>query len=215
MDASQEIIDRRARIRENQRKSRARKQEYIQELEHQIAQCKEQAQQSDIDHRITVQKLQAENRRLKDLLASLGVSPASVEQCLQQAAPAAILDRKIAIRALPRSPHPASPMSSTKVPSAREISPDDALQKTEDPSLCRCPITGQDINTLPSDQDQLDSTLCSIAEELINQYNTCGADVDEIHRKLSAGFRKGMAGGGCSVKNHILFQVLDEISNGI
>ncbi|KAJ5818627.1 hypothetical protein N7474_004218 [Penicillium riverlandense] len=215
MDPSPETLDRRARIRENQRKSRARRQEYIQELEHQVAQCKEQAQQSDIDHRITVQKLQAENRQLKDLLASLGYSPAAVEQCLQQAAPAPVLDRKIAIPALPRSTHSASPVSSTAVPSASESSHDDSLKSPENPSLCRCPITGQDVDTLPSDQDQLGSTLCSIAEELIHQYNTRGTDLDEIRRHLSAGFRKGMAGDGCSVRNQILFQVLDEISNGI
>ncbi|CAL5867395.1 uncharacterized protein PFLUO_LOCUS1614 [Penicillium psychrofluorescens] len=215
MDASQEALDRRARIRDNQRKSRARKQEYIQELEHQVAQCKQQAQQSDIDHRITVQKLQAENRRLKDRLTSLGFSPASIEQCLQQDDPAPVLDRKIAIPALPRSPPPASPTSSATEPSASKTGHDDTLQKPKDPSLCRCLLTGQDVDTLPSDQDRLDSTLCSIAEELIHQYNTRGTDLDEIRRHLSAGFRKGMAGDGCSVRNHVLFQVLDEISNVI
>jgi hypothetical protein len=57
--------------------------------------------------------------------------------------------------------------------------------------------------------------MCAIADELINQYNTRGADMDEIRRKLWSGFRAGNSGDGCRVQNQILFQVLDEISNNI
>ena len=50
---------------------------------------------------------------------------------------------------------------------------------------------------------------------MINQYNTKGIDVDEIRRKIWSGFRAGANGTGCRVQNHILFQVLDDISSDV
>ena len=95
-------MERLARVRENQRKSRARKQEYVNELEQRLAACKEQAHQKDIEHRLATQKVEAENRHLKALLGSLGVSSASVQQYLQEADTGANTNRKVAIPAIQR-----------------------------------------------------------------------------------------------------------------
>ncbi|KAL2014711.1 hypothetical protein VTN00DRAFT_2236 [Thermoascus crustaceus] len=104
-DADQKKLDRLARVRENQRKSRARRQEYIQELEQQLAVYKAQAHQKDIEHRISIQKLEAENAKLRHLLSSLGVQPSSVDEYLQGHSNP-VVTQKVAIPALPRPEPP-------------------------------------------------------------------------------------------------------------
>jgi hypothetical protein len=84
--------------------------------------------------------------------------------------------------------------------------------KRANPSLCDC-SPGAEIPE--GDGDLLNTTLCGMAEELINQYNTSGIDIEEIRKKLWAGFKAGTRGDGCRVENQVLFQVLDEISNSI
>ncbi|KGO71815.1 hypothetical protein PITC_028180 [Penicillium italicum] len=240
-------VERLARVRENQRKSRARKQEYVNELEQRLAVCKEQAQQKDIEHRLATQKVEAENRHLKALLGLLGVSSASVQQYLQEADTGANTTRKVAIPAIQRveGDDPLSPSrrdsrrrnlsmavprvykeesETIELPTAVNstcastvVQPTDQLpkkipQEEEDPALCGCRSDRQNPETV-SDEDVLNSTLCAIAEEMINQYNTKGIEVDEIRRRIWSGFRAGANGTGCRVQNHILFQVLDDISS--
>ncbi|KAJ5384640.1 hypothetical protein N7517_002551 [Penicillium concentricum] len=241
-------VERLARVRENQRKSRARKQEYVNELEQRLAVCKEQAQQKDIEHRLATQKVEAENQHLKALLGSLGVSSASVQQYLQEADTGANTNRKVAIPAIQRveGKNPLSPSrrhtrrsnlsmtvprvykeepETTEMPTAVNstcastvVQPIDQSPKQtpqeEDPALCGCRSERQIPETV-SDEDVLNSTLCAIAEEMINQYNTKGVDVDEIRRQIWSGFRGGANGTGCRVQNHILFQVLDDISSDV
>lgn len=244
-------MERLARVRENQRKSRARKQEYVNELEQRLAVYKEQAHQKDIEHRLATQKVEAENRHLKALLGSLGVSTASVQQYLQEADTGANTNRKVAIPAIQRveednalplpcrdtrrsnlsmavprvykkesetAEPPVSPVAVSNTCASTVVQPTDQPPKQspqeEDPALCGCQSDRQDPETV-SDEDVLNSTLCAIAEEMINQYNTKGIDVDEIRRKIWSGFRAGANGTGCRVQNHILFQVLDDISSDV
>lgn len=221
-------MDRLARVRDNQRKSRARKQEYVKELEQSLAVCKEEAQEKDIAHRLSMQKVEAENRHLKALLESLGVSTGSVQKYLHDA-DAVNVNRKIAIPAIrrPENETPSSKLAmeipriykdpETKLATTKstESAPQSSepKQEEEDPAFCGCRAERQD--SLTTDEDVLNSTLCAIAEEMINQYNTKGIDVDEIRRRIWSGFRAGANGTGCRVQNHVLFQVLDEISNDV
>lgn len=101
--------------------------------------------------------------------------------------------------------------STPEVPKvASDVGPE---QSGKSESVCDC-SPDIDESSWPRDEDVLNTTLCAIAEELINQYNTRGVDLVEIRRKLWDGFRKGLTTGeGCRVQNQILFQVLDEISN--
>ncbi|KAJ5183496.1 hypothetical protein N7492_001112 [Penicillium capsulatum] len=225
-------LDRLARVRENQRNSRARKQEYIRELEQQLVVCKGQTQQNDIKHRLAIQKVEAENRQLKTLLASVGISPGLIEQYLQSANHGTELDRKIAIPAIQRRIHGAlSPSSSSKdgvdlietcSPSPNTYAPagssppeQSVSQNTglTEPALCKCPTENQELTSWPHEEDVLNSTLCAIAEELVSQYNTRGVDPEEVRQRLWSGFRASSSGNGCRVQNQVLFQVLDELSN--
>lgn len=236
------------------------------ELEQRLAVYKEQAHQKDIEHRLATQKVEAENRHLRALLGSLGVSSASVQQYLQEADTGANINRKVAIPAIQRV-EGENPLSlsrrdarrsnlsmaiprvykeepeTTELPAAVRsactptmvqsteqqeavrsacapavVQPTDQPPKQtpqeEDPALCGC-RTDRENSEMVSDEDVLNSTLCAIAEEMINQYNTKGVDVDEIRRRIWSGFRAGANGTGCRVQNHILFQVLDDISSDV
>ncbi|KAJ5748335.1 uncharacterized protein N7511_010031 [Penicillium nucicola] len=384
-------VDRLARVRDNQRKSRARKQQYVKELEQRLSVCETQAQQRDIEYRLAVQKVEAENRHLKTLLATLGISNASVQEYLQVIEHKENTTQKIAIPAVQRpdgrnspahsdgsdrrmslaiprvydhqvkteptehafsvrgsvcgppanndscgpmagnsdcgpqarssscgpdsindctpnsndracgaktggnsceptvsnsscsptfsnntcdptisvsscSPTasnttcgPSSlsilcgPTTSTSTcgpvsgntcgpsssnacaptgsngcgsgPSNNGSRPNETEEqkpteppcqepKVADPDICGCSPSGQEMTPM-SEEDLLNSTLCGIADEMIERYNTKGLDVEEIRRRIWSGFRAGANGTGCRVQNSILFQVLDEISHDV
>ncbi|PYH71636.1 bZIP transcription factor [Aspergillus vadensis CBS 113365] len=236
-------LDRLARIRENQRNSRARKQQHTRELEKKLAALQEQARHRDVEHRMAVQKLEAENRKLRYLLTRSGLTSELLEQYLQIDDPA--LTEKVAIPKLRSTEAQCQSQDSPAcIPKARNAATS-ALQSIEpglfspgqsrdrftkpcsdivqgasdievpvrDRSVCGCG-PGEAVESWPSNGDVLNTTLCAIADELIDQYNTRGVELSEIRRKLWAGFSKGLTTEeGCRVQNHILFQVLDEISN--
>ncbi|RHZ65875.1 hypothetical protein CDV55_101848 [Aspergillus turcosus] len=341
-------VDKLARIRENQRRSRARKQEHIRDLEQKLAYLQEQAQKNDVEHRLVTQRLEMENRKLRYLLSCSGIPPHTVEEYLRTGDDPAVT-RKVAIPALRRSDlqsetlhqekkcsRPCGGISSSTVselqngdgnletqkvaiPASRlpemqpepqcrdqkcsrpcasvpfrdveeksrsifdpvmtqkvilpalqrpEIQPEACCQETkpslpcssspdrseratspaetqnqpsaeEEPSntlespgkpmsqgsrepserarlppLCDCSSGDNDAECFPTNGEVLNTTLCAIADELIQQYNTRGMDIAEIRKRLWAGFSKGLTTEeGCRVQTQILFQVLDEISN--
>ncbi|KAJ5629253.1 hypothetical protein N7528_002910 [Penicillium herquei] len=226
-ETDQKNSQRLARVRENQRKSRAKKQEYVRELEQRIGACNEEAQKKDIENRLKIQKIEAENRHLRTLLRSLGVSSDLVQRYVELADEGAAIDRKVAIPAISRpkdrnystSPNETKPCLApgpSRTPTSEtQEDPSPSRVDTTNPSLCGCSTEEQTENSWPSDDNLLNTTLCTIADDLVSQYNARGTDMDEIRRRLWAGFRKGQSGDGCRVQNNILFQVLDEISNGI
>ncbi|KAF7174046.1 hypothetical protein CNMCM5623_006344 [Aspergillus felis] len=81
-DESHKKLSRLARVRENQRKSRARKRNHVQELEQRLASSKEDAKRKDIERKLLVQKIEAENRKLKGLLTFLGMQASVIETYL-------------------------------------------------------------------------------------------------------------------------------------
>ncbi|RMJ21305.1 hypothetical protein PHISP_07824 [Aspergillus sp. HF37] len=238
MDNNQQTrLQRLARTRENQRKSRARKQEHVQDLEQKLAVCQDDARRKDVEHRLAMQKLEAENRKLRRLLSFGGLPSNAVDQYVQAADDPAMA-RKVAIPALrqsemrsaiPDQPTDGAAGSKDKAqsPAARCGAADDGVRPNTVPhgpqrleqtqkcqSVCSCPPDDDCNGSWPADEDVLNTTLCAIAAELISQYNTRGVDMEEIRQKLWAGFRKGLnSGGECRVQNQVLFQVLDEISN--
>ncbi|KAB8278879.1 hypothetical protein BDV30DRAFT_233336 [Aspergillus minisclerotigenes] len=101
-NVNQKKIDKLARVRENQRKSRARKQEHIRGLEQKLVSLQEQAHQKDVEHRLAVQKLEAENRGLRLLFSRLEI-PAEIIAEYVQAVEDPNTAQKVAIPALRQS----------------------------------------------------------------------------------------------------------------
>lgn len=108
-------------MRENQRKSRARRQQYIEELEQKVAVCNAQAQQREIEHLIALQKLEAENAKLRALLQRAGLAPGLVEDFLKDVSQPTVSE-KIAI---PRLKAPISPHSTSSQYTAPTIKTDE------------------------------------------------------------------------------------------
>lgn len=73
-----------ARVRDNQRRCRARKREYVVELEKKIRDLQDSEVQTNIEnYQSTVQRLEAENGILRALLGQAGFSQSEVEAQLQ------------------------------------------------------------------------------------------------------------------------------------
>ncbi|PVH81147.1 hypothetical protein DL98DRAFT_531600 [Cadophora sp. DSE1049] len=71
------------RVRNNQRRSRARRREYVAELERKIHECEaEGVPTRSIVPEDTIRRLQDENRKLRELLQQAGVEQSTVEQHL-------------------------------------------------------------------------------------------------------------------------------------
>ncbi|KAJ5973685.1 hypothetical protein N7481_010895 [Penicillium waksmanii] len=232
MDSSKKKSDRLARVRANQRNSRARKQEYLQELEQRLAAFQTEDRRKEIEHRLALQKMEAENRHLKTLLNSLGISTELLQQYVQLAEQGNSVDGKVAIPAMhqhvktsttqpvkekpvPATSNSIAPAVMTEKTPEKTAEPIDKTWEASDPPLCKCSPGQRDLASGPVDGDVLNTTLCAIAEELINQYNTRGKDLEEIRQRLWSGFQSGVTGDGCRVQNNVLFEVLDEISHNV
>ncbi|KAH6698105.1 hypothetical protein BKA61DRAFT_246220 [Leptodontidium sp. MPI-SDFR-AT-0119] len=72
-----------ARIRDNQRRSRARRKEYLQELESRLRQCELQGIEASSEIQGAARKVAEENKRLRALLSQQGVKEDSIEVYLQ------------------------------------------------------------------------------------------------------------------------------------
>ncbi|KAE8447666.1 hypothetical protein EG329_010472 [Mollisiaceae sp. DMI_Dod_QoI] len=72
-----------ARIRDNQRRSRARRKEYLQELEARLRQCELQGIEASSEIQMAARRVADENKKLRGLLAQHGVADDSVEAYLQ------------------------------------------------------------------------------------------------------------------------------------
>ncbi|KAF2754619.1 hypothetical protein EJ05DRAFT_479587 [Pseudovirgaria hyperparasitica] len=71
-----------ARIRDNQRRSRARRKEYLQELEQKYRACQQLGIEASAEVQAAARKVLDENKRLRALLREKGVSEAEVNSCL-------------------------------------------------------------------------------------------------------------------------------------
>ncbi|KAG0634016.1 hypothetical protein HOY80DRAFT_988538 [Tuber brumale] len=72
-----------SRIRENQRRSRARKREYMEDLERRWQKCKEMGVQANVELQQAARKVIEENALLREILAEAGIAQEEVERRLQ------------------------------------------------------------------------------------------------------------------------------------
>jgi hypothetical protein len=81
-----------ARIRDNQRRSRARRKEYLQELEARLRQCELQGIEASAEIQLAARRVADENKKLRMLLNQNGVGDDNIEAYLQStASPDAIM----------------------------------------------------------------------------------------------------------------------------
>lgn len=75
-----------ARIRDNQRRSRARRKEYLQELEARLRQCELQGIEASAEIQLAARRVADENKRLRMLLNQNGVGDDNIDAYLQSTA---------------------------------------------------------------------------------------------------------------------------------
>jgi hypothetical protein len=96
---SQSRISKQARIRDNQRRSRARRQEHLQDLERRLSECHVTCREAEL--RLNAFKeLQIENARLRQLLEIFGVNENQINAFIHQDAAIASLSSTPALRQL-------------------------------------------------------------------------------------------------------------------
>ena len=79
-----------------------------------------------------------------------------------------------------------------------------------DKSFC-CMVFGNKA-TGPLQPSPENTVLCSMAKEMIDQYNVNEQDLEQIKNRLAAGFAPpARPGEGCRVHNQLLFEVLNDI----
>jgi hypothetical protein len=80
-----------ARIRDNQRRSRARRKEYLQELEARLRQCELQGIEAASEIQMAARRVADENKKLRALLAQQGLGEDNIEAYLQASPPDAMM----------------------------------------------------------------------------------------------------------------------------
>ncbi|KAJ5453417.1 uncharacterized protein N7458_004373 [Penicillium daleae] len=233
----QNKLDVLARVRENQRKQRSRKREYVQEMEQQLVALQKETRRTDVQNRIALQKMAAENQQLKSLLLLLGFSAFSAKQHLQWSDKDSTAGRKVAIPVMER-PTGANSLPSLKTACSSPSQVMFSVTSEEDDSVKQPPLNDnvQPTSIMPThesaEQQQtyeissscnrmtephpLDRTLFnttpfSVADKLLAQYNARGVDMDELRHRICPGFEETEL-ACCRVSNKMLFQILDEIS---
>ncbi|RDW93614.1 bZIP transcription factor [Aspergillus mulundensis] len=214
-------LDKLARVRENQRKSRARKQDHLQDLERKVLSLQRELDRRDVENRLAVQRLEAENRKLRDLHLFLGVPPDALEEYLR-IVDDPVMAQKVAIPALQRpqgsqmqpekvkwtqpepNPRTDTPLGHESVVGTCQPSTSEPRcrqpRATPLPPFCAC-SADEGPESLPISERVLNTTFCAIAEKLVNQYNARGVDVSEIQAKLRKGFFRSSSEEGCRVQN--------------
>ncbi|KAJ4313161.1 hypothetical protein N0V94_007090 [Neodidymelliopsis sp. IMI 364377] len=107
-----------ARIRDNQRRSRARRKEYLQELEAKLRNCDQVGIEASAEIQSAARRVLEENKKLRSLLLERGVSDADIvaalggptDKCYEQISSAtglnSVLDRRIVSSVVPSTSSP-------------------------------------------------------------------------------------------------------------
>lgn len=139
------------RIRDNQRRSRARRQEYLADLERRLSECQLSAREADLQRSAFIE-LQIENTRLRELLALAGVNEQFVDHYVSQAVSQAAHfpnESNPALRQLKPKITPVDPgrtlsSSSLPPPNRQQLSPQQ-LASRSDPQIPTIPTTADGV----------------------------------------------------------------------
>lgn len=275
---SQASKTKQARIRDNQRRSRARRQEHVQSLEKRLSECHLICREAELQ-RDAFRELQAENACLRQLLHLAGVSPGIVRSFVQQDTVSEPSHNSALRQIKPKLAIPSTSQEDTSSATALTLASPTQVPLVASfdayPASRGCPATssccgdiksdaigplssrpGVDMSgfsllspfeshssvtltgggsylssglyndntfccmifgvqaTGPLQPSEGNTVLCSLAKEMIDQYNIDGEDLEEIRTRLAVGFAPpACPGEGCRVNNQLLFSVLNEISS--
>ncbi|OQE41128.1 hypothetical protein PENCOP_c005G07031 [Penicillium coprophilum] len=231
-----------ARIRNNQRRSRAKRLEYIRGLEEKAKKYDELIASTHSPSLSEFDKLQSENAWMRGLLATLDINfnsrkadPGNIHDSEPNMASA--ITGSLASRAETHQSIGNPTLSFWEEWDSSGLSPDMGLDfnipllsdetdnlavlnplSVEPPKLAE-PIfeaiqqQGTRESIEASTPSSLNTTLCSLACQWVIQCNTKGVELDVLYFQMERGFRQGNSPlEGCRVDNQVLLKVLTEIS---
>ncbi|KAJ5436540.1 hypothetical protein N7445_007425 [Penicillium cf. griseofulvum] len=210
-----------ARIRNNQRRSRAKRLEYIRELEEKAKKYDELITPTPPPSLSAFDKLQSENAWMRGLLATLGFNfnsldapPGSIHDSEPNMVPAVTgsLANSVDTHQFMANP---TPLSFWEQWDSSGLSPDMGLDfnipllsneannlTTLDPALVEAvELANSNLDTSQCQRIQedtetsvpsdLDTTLCSLACQWVIQCNTKGVELDVLYFRMEHGFKQG------------------------
>ncbi|KAF3087269.1 hypothetical protein TWF569_008956 [Orbilia oligospora] len=204
-----------ARIRDNQRRSRANKKEYVASLEQKIAEYNAQGVQATIEMQTAARAVALENERLRKLLGEVGVSSERINSYLQSfsVSPEPQTQRLeipkcMQCEKLPRiAGSCVGPCGGSRKPTDKRVLPPPDMPEPKVREVRPAEI----FKTGPSFCSEYggDTTLetpCEAAASIILQMKGHG-DKSTLYTKF--GCRSGSI-GSCTIKNTDLFRIMDE-----
>ncbi|KAL4786404.1 hypothetical protein BJX76DRAFT_118070 [Aspergillus varians] len=226
------------RVRNNQRRSRQRKRDYVAELEHRLASIEDTSSREIQRLRSSVDELRQVNERLAALLDFGGVdcgfiTPSRLMGTQSESSGLGAISNDLVPfggsllgrteNTIPEEisqldfykPPPMPPriinnslQEPSNLPNALEIAPD--------PSSLLPPEQGVGDTTLSTEaskEEYKDTTVCAVALELVMKCNAKNLSISELDRLLRCGYRSArFQWEGCRVDNQVLFAVLAEIT---
>ncbi|KOC14696.1 hypothetical protein AFLA70_334g001021 [Aspergillus flavus AF70] len=224
------------RVRNNQRRCRQRKRDYVAELERRISSIEDTTSREIQKLQTMVDELRRENERLVALLYAKGadynfIRPSgqteSENDALRDISSDLVAFRNQSLLGTVENTTPA------KIPQLGFCSPTstphdkfkDFLQDTSclptfleiepDPGSLLLPdqdVTDTTLSTEVSKDEYQDTTVCAVALELVMSCNTKNLSISELDMRLRCGYRSArFQWEGCRVDNQVLFAVLAEV----
>ncbi|KLU86771.1 hypothetical protein MAPG_05781 [Magnaporthiopsis poae ATCC 64411] len=233
--AKEDDTERAARLRDNKRRHRQRKREYVAELEQRLAKAHADGIQATKEVQAAARRVVWENSRLRQILHGQGLSSDAIDALIDRDGPYVPHEppaRKANMQ--PASIHEApeqhkvdsdssgcgraSPSTDSK---ADEACPD-KISADMSPPPCKLLtiLAGNpnvDVTQLPptitgeAGCKEADSVGCLRAREMLMTYATSELKLDDVCRTLEQGCVKNKSGGGCHVKNDVILRTLDRL----
>ncbi|GAD92998.1 predicted protein [Paecilomyces variotii No. 5] len=224
-----------ARVRNNQRRSRQRKRDYVEELERRLTSIEDTTSREILRLRSLTDELFQENEKLKALLDLRGIDygfatpnkrmtnkndalrdTSSHLVPLENTSLIGYTENTISrdIRQLNVYPSPSTSGKSKDIVQGTSSLPD--LPEIEQ-DLGSLLLLEQDkpdmaLSTEVSKDEYQDTTLCAVALELVTNCNKKNLSILELDMRLRCGYRNArFQWDGCRVDNQVLFAVLAEI----
>jgi hypothetical protein len=246
-----------ARIRDNQRRSRAKRQEHMRDLEQKIAACHSACRETDM-LRQAVDELRRENAVLRELLVGAGVEGHVVDSAVacrggftgggsgfgdggghgsHGGAKEVVLKPKLATNGgggvgdrggcglgCSKEGEASSLRNEGAVATALAIGSRSHVEDLDwlfenDPEAqakanAFCNEALQEGPASTDDLDGSDSVLCSVAKDMIEQYDVSPEEMIATKQRLAGGFcLPSGRGGGCRIRNETLFEVLKDLGS--
>ncbi|KAE8140797.1 hypothetical protein BDV38DRAFT_279768 [Aspergillus pseudotamarii] len=225
------------RVRNNQRRCRQRKRDYVSELERRLASIEDTTSREIRRLQSITDELRQDNERLTALLYAGGADSSFIRPNRQTESENNAL-RDMTSDLVPFGDRPLlGPTESTILEDIPQfgfdppvsISPNklkDFLQDTSclptlpeiEPDSESLLLPEQDVidttlSTNVSRNEYQDTTVCAVALELVMNYNTKNLSISELDMRLRCGYRSArFQWEGCRVDNQVLFAVLAEVT---